>query len=148
AETVAEAEKFMQAELDAAGVGLKVSGRQAADPKNPSYLSLSMLDKTVGIKALQETQGFTGPMLILGDSFFGTRTVDSDMSKAAPKGSLSLAVGGLADPRIPNIFVWPTKGAEATAEILKALGTPAPKSALRRLADKVLAKIGWNAPDA
>ncbi|MBI5246793.1 MAG: hypothetical protein HY923_06395 [Elusimicrobia bacterium] len=125
AETVAEAEKFMQAELDAAGTGLKVSGRQAADPKNPSYLSLSMLDKTVGIKALQETQGFVGKMLVLGDSFFGTRTVDSDMSKAAPSGSLSLAVGGLADPRIPNIFVWPTKGAEATAEILGAVGKPA-----------------------
>ena len=151
AETVAAAEAFMQAELDAAGAGVKVSGRQAADPKNPSYLSISLLDKTVGVKALQETQGFSGPMLVLGDSFFGTRTVDSDMTKAAPKGSLSIAVGGVADPRLANIFVWDTKGEEATAEIMAAVATPkpaAPKTGLRKLLDKALNLVGWNAPDA
>ncbi len=125
AETVQAASAFMQAELDAANSGIQVSGRQAADPKNPSYLTISLLDKTVGIKALKETAGFAAPMLLVGDSFFGTRMVDADMTKAAGENSLTLAVGGLADPRIPNVFVWPTKSAEASAEILGALGKPA-----------------------
>ncbi len=149
AETVQAAAEFMQAELDAAGAGVTVSGRQAADAKNPSYLTISLLDKTVGIQALREKAGFGGPMLLVGDSFFGTRMVDADMTKAAGAGSLTLAVGGLADPRIDNVFVWPTKGAEASAEILGALGTAkpaAPKGALRRLGDKLLNLIGWNAP--
>jgi len=149
AETVQQAAEFMQSELDAAGADVAVSGRQAVDAKNPSYLTISLLDKTVGINVLRESLGFAGPMLLVGDSFFGTRMVDADMTKAAGTGSMTLAVGGLADPRIDNAFVWPSKGAEASAEILGALGTPkpaAPKSALRRLGDKLLALIGFNAP--
>ncbi len=126
AETVQEAVRFMQAELDAAGAQVVVSGSLAVDPKNPSYLRISLLDKTVGIKALREARGFAGPMLLVGDSFFGTRMVDADMTKAAGAGSLTLAVGGLADPRIANVFVWPAKGATASAEILAALGKIAP----------------------
>src|SRR5579885_3059435 len=49
--------------------------------------------------------------------------VDADMSKAAP-GALTIAVGGQADPRVDNVFVWPTKGAQASAEILGALAKP------------------------
>ena len=47
------------------------------------------------------------------------------MSEAEP-GAMTVAVGGLADPRIPNVFVWPTKGEAASVEILAALGKPAP----------------------
>jgi len=47
--------RYMQAQLDRAGVSISVAGRQAADAKNPSYLTISLLDKTVGIKALRET---------------------------------------------------------------------------------------------
>lgn len=142
AETVEAAAAFMQAELNAAGAGVTVAGRQAADPKNPSYLTISLLDKTVGMKALREVRRYEGRTLVVGDSFFGTRTVDSDMAKAAP-GALALAVGGLADPRIPNIFVWPTKGAAASAEILGALGK---QTGASKFWKKIGDKIGWNAP--
>ncbi len=159
AEKVQEAAAFMQAQLDRAGVSIVVAGRQAADPKNPSYLTISLLDKTVGIKALRESFAQDGvettaaeSMLIVGDSFFGTRTVDSDMSRAAP-GALTIAVGGVADPRIDNAFVWPTKGREASLELLTALGRPVPPTGLgklRALAVSALSRlgrmIGWDAP--
>jgi|GEM_PF-1758200 len=152
AETVQEAARFMQSRLDGAGVKITVAGRQAADPKNPSYLTISLLDKSVGIKTLREEFAARGvetaaaeSMLIVGDSYFGTRTVDSDMSKAAP-GALTIAVGGTADPRVENVFVWPTKGAAASAEILGALGRPAPKSWLSRALARVGHLIGWDAP--
>jgi hypothetical protein len=159
AETVQEAARFMQAQLDRAGASIVVAGRQAADAKNPSYLTISLLDKTVGIKALRETFAKDGvetaageSMLIVGDSFFGTRTVDSDMSKAAP-GALTIAVGGVADPRVENAFVWPTKGRDASLELLTALGrSVAPKgpAKLRALAVGAVARlghlIGWDAP--
>jgi len=161
AETVQDAARFMQAELDRARVNITVAGRNAADPKNPSYLTISLLDKTVGIKALRETFAKDGvetaaaeSMLLVGDSFFGTRTVDSDMAKAAP-GALTIAVGGVADPRVENAFVWPTKGQQASAEILNALGKPVPPTGLAKLraaAASALAGvgrlIGWDAPVA
>lgn len=50
--------------------------------------------------------GLKGPMLVVG--------------------ALTLAVGGLADPRLENAFVWPTKGKEASDEILGALAQAAP----------------------
>lgn len=159
AQTVQDAAAFLQAQLDRAGANVAVSGRQAADPKNPSYLTISLLDKSVGIKALRAAFARDGvetaaaeSMLIVGDSFFGTRTVDSDMSRAAP-GALTIAVGGVADPRIDNAFVWPTKGREASLELLTALGRPVAPTALgrlRALAASALARlgrlIGWDAP--
>lgn len=154
AETVQEAARFMEAQLAARGVKLAVAGRQAADPKNPSYLAMSLLDKSVGIKTLRARFGTDGKpvdaskMLIVGDSYFGTRTVDSDMTKAAP-GALTIAVGGSADPRLDNAFVWPSKGKDASVELLGAMGKPAPAKAEsfgKALLAKVLKVIGWNAP--
>lgn len=63
--------------------------------------------------------------LVVGDQFFGARTVDKDMLKGAP-GALALSVGGTADPRLDNVFVWPSEGAQASLEILGALGSTAP----------------------
>ncbi|MBI4676513.1 MAG: hypothetical protein HY748_02900 [Elusimicrobia bacterium] len=59
-------------------------------------------------------------MLIVGDQFFDDRVTDRDMLKAAP-GALALSVGGKADPRLDNIYVWPTDGGPASTEILKGI---------------------------
>ncbi len=63
--------------------------------------------------------------LLVGDSFFGAQSFDIEMTKGAP-GAMALAVGGSADPRIDNVFVWPTSGHEATVEIAQALAKPVP----------------------
>ena len=63
--------------------------------------------------------------LVVGDQFFDARTVDKDMLKGAP-GALALSVGGAADPRLDNVFVWPSEGARGSLEILGALGSNAP----------------------
>lgn len=62
--------------------------------------------------------------LVVGDQFFASRNTDADMAKAAP-GALVLSVGGKADPRLENIFLWPTEGHAASIEILGALGKKA-----------------------
>ncbi|MBI5208818.1 MAG: MFS transporter [Elusimicrobia bacterium] len=61
-----------------------------------------------------------GKMLIVGDQFFGSRLTDRNMLKAA-QGALALSVGGSADPRLDNTFVWPTEGGPASTEILHAV---------------------------
>lgn len=161
AEQVQAAAAFMRERLAANGAPeIAIDGRQAADPKNPSYLTISLLDKSVGVNALRSSRdererfkdtvrhpslaklasklpswlvgGKSQPIagkdtLVLGDSFFGTRMVDALMSKAAP-GALTIAVGGQADPRVDNVFVWPTKGGQASAEILGALAKPSSTS--------------------
>ncbi len=67
-------------------------------------------------------------MLVIGDQFFGAKNVDAGMAQGAA-GALAISVGGLGDPRLPNLFVWPTKGPEGTGELLDAAAgiSPAPK---------------------
>ncbi len=111
---------------NAAGVKTAILTDRVNVKTNAPDVAIMVASAETGIKALRESRGFAGPMLLVGDSFFGVRMADADMTKAAGAGSLTLAVGGLADPRIANAFVWPTKGAEASAEILAALGKIAP----------------------
>ncbi|MFH2201976.1 MAG: MFS transporter [Elusimicrobiota bacterium] len=63
--------------------------------------------------------------LSVGDQFFDMRTADMGFVYASP-GALAISVGGKADPRLENVVVWPTEGAEASREILQALGKQAP----------------------
>lgn len=62
--------------------------------------------------------------LLVGDHFFGLRGIDADMVKGAP-GALAISVGGTADPRLENVFVWPTTGHEASMEVARAASGPA-----------------------
>ena len=63
--------------------------------------------------------------LVVGDHFFGERGIDSGMSLGAP-GSLGIAVGGSADPRLDNVFVWNKQGHAASMELARAATAPAP----------------------
>lgn len=76
------------------------------------------------LKRVPEAQIPAAKTLIVGDQFFASRNTDSDMAKAAP-GALVLSVGAKADPRIENVFVWPSEGHAATQDILGALGQKA-----------------------
>lgn len=66
-------------------------------------------------------------IIVAGDQFFGEHDADVGLVRGAP-GALALAVGGTADPRLENIYVWPSQGKAATGEILKALGENAPST--------------------
>ena len=69
-------------------------------------------------------------MVLVGDGFFGFRNVDADMTKGAPR-ALTVAVGGTADPRLINTFVWPKQGPEGTRALLRSAAgqdDPAPAS--------------------
>ncbi len=63
--------------------------------------------------------------LLLGDQFLDPHIADVGFVKGSP-GSLAISVGGTADPRLENIFVWPVKGAAGSREVLNALGKVAP----------------------
>ncbi|MBI3300098.1 MAG: hypothetical protein HYZ75_18175 [Elusimicrobia bacterium] len=63
--------------------------------------------------------------LLVGDQFFDSHNADMGFAKGAP-GALALAVGGKADPRIQNIFVWPSQGETASMEIQAALAKELP----------------------
>jgi MFS family permease len=76
------------------------------------------------LRRIPEAQIPAAKTLVVGDQFFASRNTDSDMAKATP-GALVLSVGAKADPRIENIFVWPSEGHAATQDILGALGQKA-----------------------
>lgn len=141
-EKVAEAAAAFKAEV---GAEFDVVGRNAYKPEDPPYITVSKLDKSLGVALLRRQASFMDRLrsapkalrrfvlkpkasdlvaakstLLVGDHFFGQRTVDSEMIKGAP-GALAIAVGGQADPRLDNIFVWPTQGAEGSRQILGAL---------------------------
>ena len=154
-EQVKAAARLFQGELEKRGIKLEVLGRTAMKATDPPYLSTSKIDKALGIGLLRANRGHWSrlrdamklglnrpwikkllarlpadpvaakAMVVVGDHFFGTKIVDGPMVKGAP-GALALSVGGLADPRLENIFVWPTKGKAATQEIMGALAARAP----------------------
>lgn len=76
------------------------------------------------LKRIPEAQVPAAKTLVVGDQFYATRATDADMAKAAP-GALVLSVGAKADPRLENVFVWPSEGHAATQEILGALAQKA-----------------------
>lgn len=84
------------------------------------------------LAALIPSRTLSGQGLVVGDHMFGTNAADADMVKAAP-GGIGISVGGTADPRLDNVFVWPTEGHQASVELAKAAaqgaqaGEPAPK---------------------
>ncbi|MEK6544248.1 MAG: MFS transporter, partial [Elusimicrobiota bacterium] len=150
-----KAADLMSASLRRLGFNAHVEGKRAKDPVNPSYLAFSKIDKTTMTKLVMRAVKVTDPskVLILGDSFYkpsywGARgglliriakrlglplngnDTDSSMSKTVP-GALSISVGGSADPRLKNAFVWPTMGHHASMQILAAAAKTAPDSALK-----------------
>jgi hypothetical protein len=152
---VKEAASYFTDELARRGVDYPVAGRTTRKPEtDPPYLSLTKIDKSIGVvplraglrrmeqmrdllrfglprglaRAAWKALAFTGKRhvpatktLLLGDQFFDTRTSDTGLIKGAP-GALAISVGGAADPRLENVFVWPTEGAEGSTEILTAIG--------------------------
>lgn len=59
-------------------------------------------------------------MVLVGDHFEGKESIDGPMIKGAP-GALALSVGGFADPRLENVFVWPEKGPAGTRQVMAAM---------------------------
>ncbi|HVE13794.1 MAG TPA: hypothetical protein VNI01_10405, partial [Elusimicrobiota bacterium] len=146
----------LEAALARRGIRVDVIG-QGASPGAPARLIVSKHDKRAGVALLRERRdGFkrlqdvlrlglpfswlqralrllpsrTVPAertLVVGDYFFPPLLTDARMTKGAP-GALAIAVGGQADPRIDNAFLWPVSGKAASLELLKALA-PAPKPA-------------------
>jgi hypothetical protein len=116
----------------------------AHKPKNgrPARLVVGKYDKSAGVAAVREVFGKTAgkDTVLIGNEFFGADGVDSDMIKGAP-GALALSVGGKADPRLDNIFVWDTTGHEAAMEIAQALAMPAPAPVTAKA--KVTGLISW-----
>ncbi|MBI5881767.1 MAG: hypothetical protein HZB91_01485, partial [Elusimicrobia bacterium] len=155
---VKAAAQLMQDELKKRGMDVEVIGRMAKDPALPPYISLSKVDKAIGVSWLRTHLGYIGrlrdlaamgikgrlfdklagflgrfggrelpvsKLLIVGDQFFGSRVTDRNMLKAA-QGALTISVGAKADPRLDNIFVWPTEGGPASTEILKGMAATPP----------------------
>ena len=156
---VEEAARLLQSALKARGVDYEVVGRLAKYPeKDPPYLTLSKVDKSIGVawmrahlafverlqdaarwglsgrwlaragkllRLLPERSVPAGNTLLVGDQFFDAKVTDRNMTKGAP-GALSISVGAAADPRIDNIFVWPSQGPAGSLEILRALGKTEP----------------------
>ncbi len=59
-------------------------------------------------------------VVLVGDHFEGAESIDGAMIEGAP-GALALSVGGYADPRLENVFVWPERGPAGTKRIMEAL---------------------------
>ncbi len=76
--------------------------------------------------------------LVVGDEFFGARSVDAPMAQAAPGGT-AIAVGGSADPDM-DALVWPRTGPAAAREIAEAL---AYQGDVKAEAMDVKAVVGW-----
>lgn len=88
-------------------------------------------------------------VLVVGDSFDGTRDVDGPMLKGAP-GATALAVGGRANPDYDNVFVMRERGHAATLAVARAINTPVVKTADELAQEKkeqvdVKATVGWTA---
>ncbi len=93
---------------------------------SPAMLFVTKYDKSDGVKAVLGAKGRASGTVLVGDYFFGeNRSVDSAMTRGAP-GALALAVGGTADPRIDNLFVWNSLGHDAAVEIAQAIAKPLP----------------------
>lgn len=153
--TVDEAAAFMKSELERRGVKAAVTPRYAGGIETFPYVTVSKYDKSHGVLGLRRLREHLGRLrdverlprflqgaaralisvlpkgsvpassvLLVGDHFFGPRGIDADMAKGAP-GALSIAVGGTADPRIDNVFVWDKKGHEASMELAAAASAPA-----------------------
>ncbi|MFA6028905.1 MAG: hypothetical protein WC969_03520 [Elusimicrobiota bacterium] len=125
------AARLLQDELARRAMDYEVVGRMPKNPRNPPFLTLTKADKSMGIRLLRTRADLRGApagedevpaesMVVVGDQFFDDRVTDRNMSKGAP-GVLALAVGGTADPRVPNVFVWSRKGEAASREILSAI---------------------------
>jgi hypothetical protein len=61
-EDVAAAAELLRSELAARGIAREVSGRNAFNPKNPSYLVLAKIDKSYGVERLRSNGDFYGRM--------------------------------------------------------------------------------------
>ncbi|MBI4051667.1 MAG: hypothetical protein HY400_04100, partial [Elusimicrobia bacterium] len=90
-----------------------------------TLLSLGLSRKLVPLvlkilKKLRSREILPSRTLLVGDQFFDTRMADREMGTGAP-GAITISVGGTADPRLENIFVWPKEGEPASLEILRAL---------------------------
>ena len=72
------------------------------------------------LKKIPEARIPAARTLVVGDQFFGGRSADAEMAKAAP-GALVVSVGGKADPRLENIFVWPSRAHAGSMELLGAM---------------------------
>lgn len=66
-------------------------------------------------------------VVIVGDRFMGEQAIDAPMMKGAP-GALGISVGGTADPRLDNVFVWPTDHADGALEVVKGLAAKKEKN--------------------
>lgn len=140
---------LLKATLQELGLPSGVVIHQPRAPGEGSYLTVSKYDKSLGIAQLRRLRATLGRLrkvarlpgalralgrklveripsrtapsngLLVGDHFFGAKTIDADMMKAAPEG-LGIAVGGTADPRLDGVFVWPTRGHQASMELARA----------------------------
>ncbi|MBI3299638.1 MAG: hypothetical protein HYZ75_15845 [Elusimicrobia bacterium] len=104
-------------------------GRQAAFERLRELmrwgLPAAAADTVMGwLTRIPETPTAASETLLVGDQFFGRRSADSAMTRATP-GALSISVGRKGDPRLDDLFVWPTKGHAASMELLGALAKPA-----------------------
>jgi 3-deoxy-D-manno-octulosonate 8-phosphate phosphatase KdsC-like HAD superfamily phosphatase/predicted HAD superfamily phosphohydrolase YqeG len=125
---VEDAANLLKDELAKRGVTeYNVVGRTPAkDPhKNPPYLSVTKVDKSVGVRRIVAEKGVDPKsVVIMGDQFMtqgAGRPTDEFMLEGAP-GARGIAVGPTADPRLDGVILWNTEGASASQAILDAIG--------------------------
>lgn len=117
------AEKKLVAALDKRGFRFETTARTAYDPTvNPPYVTGAPFTKKRGIELVSKKLGLQDGRnaVVFGDAFLPPRNVDAGMVEAA-RGALAFAVGGELDPRLPGVYLWPSKGHAATMEIVGAL---------------------------
>jgi hypothetical protein len=151
---IQDAARFLREELASQGLAASVVPRPGQDSETP-YVTVTKYEKSLGasrLRALRETLDRlrdaerlpkslrplarallaklpskavpAASALLVGDHFFGPRGVDAGMVQGAP-GALAISVGGTADPRLDNAFVWNKQGREGSLELMRAASGPA-----------------------
>jgi ATP-dependent Clp protease ATP-binding subunit ClpC len=89
------------------------------------YIKISRVDKASAVRGILQTLAEEGvyvepsDVLVFGDDFTDPG-FDKAMARELP-GATVIAVGGAADPRLKNVYLWPEKGPKATRGILSEL---------------------------
>jgi replication-associated recombination protein RarA/hydroxymethylpyrimidine pyrophosphatase-like HAD family hydrolase len=89
------------------------------------YIKISRVDKASAVRGILQTLAEEGvyvepsDVLVFGDDFTDPG-FDKAMARELP-GATVIAVGGAADPRLKNVYLWPEKGPKATRAILSEL---------------------------
>lgn len=153
---VKEVAQIYSHELASRGIEVEVLARVAKDPKNPPYITFSVVNKAVPVAWISKALGVSAKDAVaVGDNLYMPRIKDGPLSPADLKakeeaerlsghpmpltgnetdrnmekglpGLMALSVGGTADAAMADAWVLDGKGVEMSKKLFYAMADPKP----------------------